>query len=111
MATREHRQERRILKQKLFYIRRHVEGEENTPLTEEHVKLKSEYESLSGFTTWSGFPEKWDIGDPNQVKMGSWGNEVDHRNFKRAYGLPYDCIVSKELAGQKPTQMTLGLSE
>lgn len=89
------REERRQLKQKLFAIRRNVEGEPVT-MTKELKDLKAQYEAVPGFTSWSGFPEKWDIGDPNEVKRGVWGNEVDQRNFERAFGKQYNEIVYKE---------------
>lgn len=104
MATKAERLERRQLKQKLFYIRRHIEGED-IELTAEHKKLKAEYETLPNFTSWSGFPDKWDIGDPNSVKDGAWGNEVDRRNFERAFGKSYQDIVSKEADKDKPMKM------
>lgn len=104
MATREQRQERKLLKQKLFYIRRHIEGED-IELTAEHKKLKKEYEALPNFTSWSGFPDKWDIGDPNSVKDGAWGNEVDRRNFEKAFGKSYQDIVSKEANKEKPMKI------
>jgi hypothetical protein len=95
MTTREQRHERRELKQKLFFIRRFIEGEP-IKLSPELKQLKAEYEALPGFTNWSGFPDKWDIGDPNNVKSGAWGNEVDRRNFERAFGKGYRDIISKE---------------
>lgn len=99
MTTREQRQERRQLKQKLFYIRRFLEGED-IRLSPEHKKLKAAYEALPEFTGWSGFPDKWDIGDPNRVKEGAWGNEVDRRNFEKAFNKTYLDIVSKESSEQ-----------
>lgn len=104
MATREQRQERKQLKQKLFYIRRHIEGED-IELTAEHKKLKKKYEANSDFTGWSGFPDKWDVGDPNSVKDGAWGNEVDRRNFEKAFGKSYQDIISKEPGKKKPMKM------
>lgn len=95
MTTREQRHERRELKQKLFFIRRFTEGEP-VKLSAELRQLKETYEALPGFTSWSGFPDKWDIGDPNRVKSGAWGNEVDRRNFERAFGKGYQDIISKE---------------
>lgn len=95
MATREHRNERRQLKQQLFHIRRHVEGE-RVRLTDEHKQLKKEYEALPNFSNWSDFPDRWDIGDPHSVKEGAWGNELDRRNFMLSFGKPYLHIVHKE---------------
>ena len=92
----EARDERRTLKQKLFSIRRIVEGEVIT-LTKELRELKKKFEELPGFTKWSDFPEKWDIGDPYSVKMGVWGNEVDRRNFEKAFGKSYYHIIKKEI--------------
>lgn len=103
MATEAQRQERRTLKQKLFAIRRHIEGED-VKLNKELKELKAQYEAIPGFTSWSGFPEKWDIGDPYEVKQGVWGNEVDQRNFERAFGKSYNEIVFKE---QQPEPMMI----
>lgn len=101
MDYREARHERRTLKQKLFTIRRHVEGEP-VKLTKELEALKIKYEMLPGFTSWSGFPEKWDIGDPHGVKAvyinmqdASIG-DVDRRNFSKLQGKTYEDIVVLE---------------
>jgi hypothetical protein len=102
MATKEQRHERRELKQKLFHIRRFVEGEQ-VKLSAEHRKLKSEYESFPDFTGWSGFPDKWDIVDPNRVKIGAWGNEVDRRNFEKAFDKTYKDIINKEMGHDAPS--------
>ena len=59
--------ERKEIKQKLFFIRRFTEGE-NLKLDKELKELKKTYESLPNFTSWSDFPDKWDIGDPYSVK-------------------------------------------
>jgi hypothetical protein len=92
----EARLERRTLKQKLFQIRLFIEGDLEE-LTNELQDLKDQYEASDGFTTWSDFPDKWDIGDPNGVKRGSFAfNDVDKRNFKRIDGVPYDTIVHLE---------------
>lgn len=96
-----HRIFRRELKQKLFTIRRHVEGED-VKLTKELKDLKTQYEALSNFTSWSDFPERWDIGDPMWVKRmyieGSdkTTSDVDKRNYERLQGVPYEKIVLKE---------------
>ena len=90
------RQERRELKQQLFFIRRYVEGE-NVKLDQKLKDLKKKYEELEGFTSWSEFPDRWDIGDPNKVKMGVWGNEVDKINFEKAFGKPYETIIHKTI--------------
>lgn len=90
--------ERRTLKQQLFAIRRHVEGED-VELTEELAALKAQYEALPGFTEWSDFPELWDIGDPYGVKAPYIHDEdpafsdVERNNYLRLQGKPYDEIV------------------
>jgi hypothetical protein len=89
-----YREERRELKQRLFLIRRYLEGE-NIKLDKELRELKEKYEGLPGFTSWLDFPEKWDIGDPHCVKKGVWGNEVDKRNFEKAFNKSYDTIIHK----------------
>jgi hypothetical protein len=94
------RQERRQLKQKLFLIRRFIEGEDVT-LTPEHETLKAAYEKQPNFTNWSDFPERWDVGDPHRVKKGSYGNEVDQMNFSRAFGKPLTEIISKVVVEEK----------
>lgn len=91
------RQERRELKQKLFRIRRYVEGE-NVKLDKELKELKKDYEEAPNFTRWEDFPEKWDIGDPHCVKRGSWGNEIDQINFQKAFNKPYSQIILKTLS-------------
>lgn len=97
----DYRQERRQLKQELFAIRRHVEGED-VKLTKRLKELKEQYEAVPGFTSWSDFPEKWDIGDPNQVKINyvmfedasvKW---ADKRDYKKAMGSGLDEIVHKD---------------
>jgi hypothetical protein len=90
----DHRQYRRLLKQKLFTIRRYTEGDE-VELNEELRDLKEFYENIPGFTSWSLFPEGWDIGDPAKVKEYAF-NEVDMRNLQRAFGKDYTEIVFKE---------------
>ena len=89
------REERRTLKQQLFTIRRYVDGED-VKMTKELEALKAKYESLTGFTNWTDFPDKWDVGDPHSVKKGAYAfNEVDQKNFERAFGKPYETIVHK----------------
>jgi hypothetical protein len=95
MSFNEKQIERRELKQKLFSIRRYVEGEQ-VKLNAELRKLKKTYEDLPGFTTWSDFPEKWDIGDPYNVKEQAYAfDEIDSENFKKAFGKPYETIINK----------------
>lgn len=90
----EARNERRKLKQKLFAIRRYEEGDEQVTLTPELQELKTEYEAMRNFTSWHDFPDRWDIGDPNEVKKGSpIFNDVDKENLKRILGKPYSFIV------------------
>jgi hypothetical protein len=89
------KEERKLIKQKLFTIRRNVEGE-FVKLDSELRELKKTYESLPGFTSWSDFPDRWDIGDPHNVKKGAYAfNEVDSKNFQKAFGKPYETIVHK----------------
>jgi hypothetical protein len=91
------REERRLIKQKLFTIRRFVEGE-FVKLNQELRELKKTYEELPGFTKWSDFPDRWDIGDPNSVKKGAYAfNEIDSDNFKKSFGKPYETIVHKTM--------------
>jgi hypothetical protein len=95
MISQQLKEERKLIKQKLFTIRRSVEGE-FVKLNSELRELKKTYESLPGFTSWSDFPEKWDIGDPYSVKKGAYAfNEIDSNNFKKAFGKPYETIVHK----------------
>lgn len=95
MVTQFLKEERKLIKQKLFTIRRYVEGE-FVKLNTELRDLKGIYESLPGFTSWSDFPEKWDIGDPNSVKKNAYAfNEIDAENFKKAFGKPYETIIHK----------------
>jgi hypothetical protein len=97
MDIRKLKNERRELKQKLFTIRRFVEGEQ-VKLNSELKELKKIYEELPGFTYWSDFPEKWDIGDPNSVKKGAYAfNAIDSDNYKKAFGKSYETIVHKVL--------------
>jgi len=87
--------ERKEIKQKLFFIRRFTEGE-NLKLDKELKELKKTYESLPNFTSWSDFPEKWDIGDPYSVKKTAYiFDEIDAENFKKAFGKPYETIINK----------------
>ncbi len=91
----EARQERRQLKQKLFQIRLALEAGRAVP--KELLELKATYEALPGFTRWSDFPEKWDIGDPNRVKEHVFTfDEVDKQNVKKILGHPYETIVALE---------------
>jgi hypothetical protein len=95
MVSQELKEERKLIKQKLFTIRRHEEGE-FVKLNTELRELKKTYESLPGFTSWSDFPDRWDIGDPNSVKKGAYAfDEIDSKNFKKAFGKPYETIVHK----------------
>lgn len=88
------KEERKKLKQKLFTIRRFVEGE-SVKMDSELKELKKRYESLPNFTNWSDFPEKWDIGDPNKVKEHSFAfNEIDELRHKKTLGQSYETIVS-----------------
>lgn len=90
------RNERRELKQKLFFIRRYMEGE-YLKLNAELKDLKAQYEALEGFTSWSDFPERWDIGDPNKVKANSYAfSAVDTLNVQKICGKSYDTIVHLE---------------
>jgi hypothetical protein len=87
------RQERKHIKQQLFRIRRHVEGEP-VKLDKELRDLKKKYEVLPGFTSWSDFPDKWDIGDPYGVKTNAFAfDEIVAENFRKAKGKPYETIV------------------
>jgi hypothetical protein len=93
--------ERRELKQKLFTIRRYVEGEQ-VKLNSELRDLKKTYECLPNFTSWSGFPELWDIGDPYSVKKTAYVfDELDAENFKKAFNKPYETIVHKTTIKEK----------
>jgi len=97
MVPNELKEERKLLKQKLFTIRRYVEGE-FIKLNTELRDLKKTYESLPGFTSWSDFPDRWDIGDPHSVKKGAYTfNEIDSKNFKKAFGKPYETIIHKTI--------------
>lgn len=93
------RHERRMLKQQLFHIRRFVEGEKGVKLSDEHKELKKKYEKLDGFTSWSDFPELWDIGDPNRVKSvylsvnDPMVTDTDKGNYSRLQGKSYETIV------------------
>ena len=90
--------ERRTLKQQLFTIRRFVEGED-VELTAELEALKAEYEAIPGFTSWSDFPELWDIGDPYGVKAAYIVDndpsisDAERGNYQRLQGKPYSEIV------------------
>lgn len=89
----EAREERKLLKQKLFTIRRVVEGHP-LKLSKELLELKMHYESHPMFTSWSDFPEKWEIGDPNYVKEHSpIFNDVDKANLQRVLGKPYSEVI------------------
>lgn len=91
-----HKTYRKELKRKLFTIRRFVEGDLEE-LSDELKELKAFYEAIPGFTSWSAFPEGWDIGDPERVKEASFAfNDVDRRNFERSFNKNYTEIVFKE---------------
>lgn len=93
-----HRLYRKTLKQKLFSIRRFVEGDSSVEMSDELSELKDWYENVPGFTSWSDFPEKWDVGDPHRVKEASFSfNDVDKRNFERSFNKEYTEIVFKEI--------------
>lgn len=93
MTWAEARHERRTLKQKLFYIRRSLEGP-GLKLNKELLELKKFYEAKPGFTSWSEFPEKWDIGDPHNVKAGTYSfNDIDKINVEKILGKSYDKII------------------
>jgi len=95
------KEERRQLKQKLFTIRRFTEGE-LTKIDKELRELKKTFENLQGFTSWSDFPEKWDIGDPHNVKKTAYAfDELDVENFKKAFGKPYETIIHKTTVKEK----------
>lgn len=93
----EARRERRALKQKLFFIRRLIEGEP-LKLNKELRELKEKYENTPGFTKWEDFPEKWDIGDPHNVKKSSATifNAIDRNNIEKISGESYDKIIRLE---------------
>jgi hypothetical protein len=104
MISQQLKEERKLIKQKLFTIRRHIEGEQ-VKLTSELRGLKKTYESLPGFTNWSEFPDRWDIGDPHSVKKNAYAfNEIDSKNFKKAFGKPYETIVHKVLEDKTITE-------
>lgn len=105
ISYKEARKERRELKQKLFKIRLSVEnGEELTD--PELIKLKEQYELEGNFTSWKGFPESWDIGDPHGVKKNSYTfNEIDRKNVKRIQNKGYDEIVI--LSKQPPKEVVV----
>lgn len=89
MKYSEARQERRKLKQALYKIRLKEEGKD-IELTNEHLKLKKQYEALEGFTSWKDFPDKWDIGDPYSVKKrGYIFDDIDKKNYEKIAGKPY----------------------
>lgn len=99
MSWAEARHERRTLKQKLYEIRQSSEGFP-VELNAELRQLKKIYEALPGFTCWTDFPDKWDIGDPNHVKRGSpMFNDIDKTNVERILGKSYHTIV--HLASQE----------
>lgn len=90
------RQERRGLKQKLFTIRRYVEGEA-VELNDELLTLKKNFEAKKEFTSWGGFPESWDIGDPHGVKQGAYTfDERDEYKFSKIHGKKLFDIVNFE---------------
>lgn len=99
------RDERRQLKQQLFKIRLFIEGD-GKPIGKELKALKKKYESNPKFTSWSDFPEKWDIGDPNGVKsvylqdMSPSVTDSDRRNYRKIQNKSYDDIVYLEHKGK-----------
>lgn len=97
MVSNQLKEERKLIKQKLFTIRRYMEGE-YIKLNPELIELKKTYEALPGFTNWSEFPDRWDIGDPHSVKREAYAfNEIDSKNFKKAFGKPYETIIHKTI--------------
>lgn len=68
-------------------------------MTPELEALKSQYEAVEGFTSWSDFPELWDIGDPFGVKASYIVDndpsisDAERGNYQRLQGKPYDEIV------------------
>lgn len=93
MTYAEARLERRTLKQKLFYIRRAVEGEP-LHLNAELIELKTQYEAHPKFTKWTDFPERWEIGDPYNTKESNpQFNDVDRLNLERILGKPYSEVI------------------
>ena len=79
------REERRKLKQQLFKIRLAIESNSDSSLSEELKELRTIFENLKEFrlTSWSEFPEGWDIGDPNKVKeTGELGNGWSPNDIK-----------------------------
>jgi hypothetical protein len=97
MGDNQKKEERRQLKQKLFTIRRYVEGEQ-VKLNSELRELKRIYEQLPGFSKWSDFPERWDIGDPYSVKGDAYAfDNIDAENFKKAFGKSYETIIQKTI--------------
>jgi len=101
MTWEDARKERRELKQKLFFIRRLLEGQP-LKLDAELQALKKQFEEMPGFTCWEDFPEKWDIGDPNKVKEATLRgndkafNDLDKQNVEKILGKPYFTIVHLE---------------
>lgn len=94
MSWADAREERRTLRQKLFFIRRFMEGH-RLKLDGELQDLKKKYEEMPGFTGWDGFPEKWDIGDPNRVREHmECFNDIDRMNIEKILDKPYDNIIS-----------------
>jgi hypothetical protein len=107
MVSNIQKEERKLIKQKLFTIRRNVEGE-FVKLNSELRELKKTYETLPGFTNWSDFPEKWDIGDPYSVKKEAYAfSEIDSKNFKKAFGKPYETIVHKTIEEKNEQEQIL----
>lgn len=87
------RRERRGLKQRLFTIRRFVEGEV-VDLPPDLFELKARFEAKPGFTSWSDFPERWDVGDPHGVKQSAYAStDADRENIRRIQGKSLDDIV------------------
>lgn len=106
----EARNERRNLKQKLWKIRLFVEKEIRY-LDPEIRELKAKYEALPNFTSWSGFPEEWDIGDPNKVKSKMKPtSKTEAENFRKISGKSYETIVKLD-AQEKGAQEIAAMAQ
>lgn len=112
MSFKNDREERRNLKQKLFQIRLFVEGDRES-LTSELKKLRQKYEKQENFTSWSDFPEKWDIGDPKGVKSGYINMDdpslspVDKANFKKLQGREFEEIIHLDQSDARPDHQVI----
>jgi hypothetical protein len=103
----EARNERRNLKQRLWKIRLFVEKEVRY-LEPELRELKAKYEALPNFTSWSGFPEEWDIGDPNKVKSKlKPTSKTEAENFNRISGKSYETIVKLDTQEKSPQEVAV----